>query len=156
MIAVQSCSHLVVTPSCLIIHSVTTMRTRSLALCFDSCMLNAFVHHSIAGSPWWPSLTPSEDRNAHSWLPCPSHLSVGMHAAISLEAAMLAASTSVCSTSCFMQIWVVNSTINSRGFRTSVLHTHCTWSDNSHHSEEAVAILELWAYINMYSSCTAV
>ena len=35
-------------------------------------------------------------------------------------------------------------------------YTHCTWSDNSHHSEEAVAILELWAYINMYSSCTAV
>ena len=33
---------------------------------------------------------------------------------------MLAASTSVCSTGCFMQIWVVNSTINSRGFRTSV------------------------------------
>ena len=33
---------------------------------------------------------------------------------------MLAASTSVCSTSCFMQLWVVNSTINSRGFRTSV------------------------------------
>ena len=22
-------------------------------------------------------------------------------------------------------------------------YTHCTWSDNSHHSEEAVAILEL-------------
>ena len=42
---------------------------------------------------------------------------------------MLAASTSVCSTSCFMQLWVVNSTINSRGFQTSVYYVccYCFW-----------------------------
>ena len=56
-----------------------------------------------------------------------------VYSALSLDYAVVVAM------SCFCMCYAIIILGSSVQFN----YTHCTWSDNSHHSEEAVAILEL-------------
>ena len=60
-----------------------------------------------------------------------------LYSALSLDYAVVVAM------SCFCMCYANNTMIIISGSSVQFNYTHCTWSDNSHHSEEAVAILEL-------------
>ena len=55
-----------------------------------------------------------------------------LYSALSLDYAVVVAMSCFCSTMIIIS-----------GSSVQFNYAHCTWSDNSHHSEEAVAILEL-------------